>query len=182
MLLLVTLLGLLALASSRPGRMAEEANACSAPLGWAAGGLVALAIMGVPVGTWIASHFMKPPPYIPRYCFPCLSAWVLIIALILFAAHRLPRPGAAPRPSLPPRLGAWVWLGALAVGLLFQPVRAFKSPARPPAPFVDDDYGYKDLPIVFENAWYYQQRAWYGRGREYALLIDHDAAEADPGW
>ena len=74
------------------------------------------------------------------------------------------------------------WFGALAVCILFQPMRALKSPGRPPAPFVEDDYGYKDLPIVFENSWFYLQRAWYGRDREYALLIDYDAAETDPGW
>jgi len=61
-------------------------------------------------------------------------------------------------------------------------MRARKLPSRPAAPFVDEDFGYKDLPIVFENSWYYLQRAWYGRGREYVMLIDHDAAEADPGW
>jgi len=38
------------------------------------------------------------------------------------------------------------------------------------------------LPMVFENSWFYLQHAWYGHGREYVLLIDHDAAEADPGW
>jgi hypothetical protein len=47
---------------------------------------------------------------------------------------------------------------------------------------VDEDFGHKNLPIVFENSWYYLQRAWYGSGREYVMLIDHDAAEASPGW
>ena len=63
----------------------------------------------------------------------------------------------------------------------FQPLRARKNADRAPTPFVDLDFGHKELPIVFENSYYFVQRAFYGQGREYLLLIDRDAGEADPG-
>jgi len=180
--LVVAGLGCVAMMSTRPNRMAEEAITCSSPTGWLAWALVALTIMGVPFATWAASHVLHPPPYMIRYMFPCLAAWVFIIGLALLGAHRLPQSGANLRIALPAWLGCVPWCAVLVLCILFQPMRARKLPSRPAAPFVDEDFGYKDLPIVFENSWYYLQRAWYGRGREYVMLIDHDAAEADPGW
>jgi hypothetical protein len=181
-LLLVAILGGLALISARPCSATEEANSCAAPLGWVALTMLALALMSVPIGTWAASHKMYPPPYMLRYNFPIIVGWVSIIALVLLAVHRLPRVAAAQSPGISPWFYSLAWFGILAFCILFQPMRARKTPAPPAAPFTDDDYGYKNLPIVFENSWYYLQRAFYGHGRQYAMVIDHDAAEADPGW
>jgi hypothetical protein len=141
-----------------------------------------MAIMSVPVSTWLASHVLTPPPYMHRYMFPCIVAWVMMLALILVAIFRLPTAGTQLKLRISPRLWDLVWLGVLVFCVGFQPMRAKKNPALAAAPFVDDDFGYKNLPIVFENSWYFVQRAHYGQGREYILLIDRDAAEADPGW
>jgi hypothetical protein len=181
-LLAVTVLGGLALITGRPNRITEEVNECYAPTRWVALVLIALALMTVPILTWAVSHVIKPPPYMLRYIFPCIAAWVFIVALVLMGMHRFPRATIVLRPALRPWLGALVWCCILLFCLIFQPMRAFKNPGRASSYFVDEDFGYPDLPIVFENSWYYLQRVWYGRGREYVMLIDHDAAEADPGW
>jgi hypothetical protein len=180
--LFISLLGCFALISSRPCRAAEEIAGCSAPVGWAALGVVALMIMSVPVSTWLASHFLQPPPYMHRYMFPCTAAWVLVLALMMVAVFRLPALNSPFEFRVSPRLWDLAWIGVLIFCVGFQPMRARKNPARATVPFVDDDFGYKDLPMVFENSWYFVQRAHYGQGREYVLLIDREAAEADPGW
>ena len=181
-LLFISLLGFLALISSRPCRAVEEIADCSAPVGWAALGVVAMMLMSVPVSTWLASHVLTPPPYMHRYMFPCIVAWVLILALVLVAMFRLPPAGTPFKFRVTPRLWDLAWLGMLIFCVGFQPMRAKKNPARAATPFVDDDFGYKNLPIVFENSWYFVQRAFYGQGREYVFLIDREAAEADPDW
>jgi len=179
--LVVVGMGLLSLMTARPSMMTVEANGCSS-MGWVSWMLAAFALMGVPIVTWTASHVLNPPPYMVRYMFPCTSAWVLFIGFTLLAVHRLPRPGEGLRRGLPSWVATWVWIGVLAFCIFFQPVRAWKNPPRPAGAFVDVDFGHKNLPIVFENSWFYLQHAWYGHGQEYVLLIDHDAAEADPGW
>lgn len=181
-LLFISLLGCLALISSRPCRAVEEIADCSAPIGWAALGVVAMVLMSVPVSTWLASHILTPPPYMRRYMFPCIAAWVLMLALVLVSVFRLPTASTPLKFRVSPRLWDLAWLAVLVFCVGFQPMRAKKNPSRAATPFVDDDFGYKDLPIVFENSWYFVQRAFYGQGREYVLLIDREAAEADPGW
>ena len=181
-LLFISLLGCLALIASRPCRAAEEIADCSAPVGWAALGVVALMIMSVPVSTWLASHVLTPPPYMHRYMFPCIAAWVLMLALMLVAVFRLPALDSPFRFRLSPRLWDLAWIGVLIFCAGFQPLRAKKNPARAATPFVDEDFGHPNLPVVFENSWYFVQRVFYGQGREYVLLIDREAAEADPGW
>jgi hypothetical protein len=114
--------------------------------------------------------------------FPCIVGWVFIIGFALLGAHRLPRSGSRFIKGLPCWIGTLAWTVVLVFCMAFQPMRARKNPARPTAPFVEEDYGYKNLPVVFENSWFYLQRAWYRNGREHVILIDHDAAEADPGW
>jgi hypothetical protein len=103
-------------------------------------------------------------------------------SLVLLAVYRLREAGNPFKGKLSPRFSDLAWCGVLMFCLIFQPVRAKKNPARVPAPFVDDDFGYKNLPMVFENSWYFVQRAFYGQDREYVLLIDREAADADPGW
>jgi hypothetical protein len=180
--LFIFLLGFLALLSARPCRASEEAAACSAPGGWVALSLVALAMMSVPVSTWLASHIMQPPPFMRRYMFPCAAAWVFMLALMLVAIFRAPVLNPPFKFRVSPRLGELAWLGVLACCVGFQPALAWNRPARAAMPFVDEDFGYQNLPMVFENSWYFVQRAFYGQGREYVLLIDREAAEADPGW
>lgn len=180
--LFISLLGCLALISSRPCRPTEEIARCSAPVGWAALGVVALTLMSVPVSTWLASHILTPPPYMHRYMFPCIAAWVLMLALMMVAIFRLPALNSPFKFRVSPRLWDLVWIGVLIFCVGFQPLRAKKNPARAATPFVDDDFGYQNLPMVFENSWYFVQRAHYGQGREYVLLIDRAAAEADSGW
>lgn len=181
-LLFISLLSCLALVAARPCRATEEIAGCSAPVGWAALGVGAMALMSVPVGTWLASHVLVPPPYMHRYMFPCTAAWVLMLALVLVAVFRLPAAGPPFKFRVSPRLWDLAWLGVLVFCVGFQPLRARKNPARAAVPFVDEDFGHRNLPIVFENSWYFVQRVFYGQGREYVLLIDRAAAEADPGW
>jgi hypothetical protein len=114
--------------------------------------------------------------------FPCTAAWVLMLGLLLVAVFRLPPASNPFRIRVSPQLWTVAWLGVLALCVTFQPMRAQKNSGRAATAFVDDDFGHKDLPIVFENSWYFVQRAFYGQGREYALLIDREAADADPGW
>lgn len=178
---LVALLGGLALVLARPCPATEEANACVAPWGWTALVLLALGFVAVLFGTWLGS-FVITALFMPRYVFPTTVAWVLIVALVLLAVCRLPRVDPPLQWALSPRSWNLAWFAVLAFCLFFQPLRAWKEPARPAAPFSDTDFGYKDLPILFENSWPYFVRAVYGRGRQYMLLIDHEAAQADPGW
>src|SRR5207302_645733 len=134
--LVLAVLGALALISVRPNWLAQEATDCSAPIGWLACALLALALMGVPLVTWAASHWMYPPPYMLRYMFPCIVAWAIIIALALLAVHRLPRPSSTLWAGLHPGIANSTWAGLLIFCILFQPMRAWKNPARPGAPFV----------------------------------------------
>jgi len=180
--LLVLLLGFLGLVSSRPCRASEEVATCCATEAWAALGLVALALLSVPVSTWLASHIMQPPPFMRRYMFPCTTAWVLMLALMLVAVFRAPVRNPPFKLRVSPRLWDLAWLGVLIFCAGFQPMRAKKNPPRAATPFAEIDFGYHDLPIVFENSWYFVQRVHYGQGRESMLFIDRDAAEADPGW
>ena len=181
-LLFIGLLGGLALIC-RPGlAVATEAQASNAPLGWAALAVVALALLAVPVSTWLASHVLTPPPYMRRYAFPCIAAWVLVAAFILVAVFRLPAVSTLSRFRCPAWCWMLVWVGVLVFCLGYQPARARKNPPRAAVPFVDEDFGHPNLPVVFENSWYFVQRVFYGQGREYVLLIDREAAEADPGW
>jgi hypothetical protein len=181
--LLILLLGGLALSSASPCRATEEAGACADQAGWAGMALVALALMAVPAGAWALS-LIKPGFFMRRYVFASTAAWLLIVALVLLAVHRLPRPRPGSRLAFSPRLWTVASFFVLAFCLLFQPVRARKNPPRPVAPFEDAALGaaYDRLPLVFENSWYFLPRVFYGQGREYLLLIDHEAAQADPGW
>lgn len=180
--LLVIVLAGLVLITADPCAGREEAKACHAPMGWTMMALTALALMCVPVGTWLASHALNPPPYMRRYIFPCIAAWVLMWALMLAGVHRLPGGKRTFNVRLPGWLWTLAWIGILLFCVTFQGLRAKKNPMRPAAPIVDMDYGHKDAPIVFENSWYFIQRVFYGQSRSYALLIDREAGEADPGW
>ena len=180
--LLIVLLGGLALISSQRCQAGREVDGISAPLGWAALVLVAMALMSVPVGTWVISQLRQPPLYMRRYIFPCTTAWVLMVSLVLITMYRLRSTGHVFHGKVSPHLSNLTWGAVLLFCLVFQPMRAWKNPARPASAFTDDDYGYKDLPMVFEGSWGYVHRVVYGEGRRYLLLIDHEAAEASPGW
>jgi hypothetical protein len=180
-LILSVFLAGLALACGRSSVGSEGDWSGSSPRSWLALLLLAFGLMAVPASTWIASHWMYPPPYMLRYSFPIVAGWTIIIGFILSGAHRLSSAGNV-LVRVPPFFWKLGWVGALAVCTLFQPLRARKSPPLPAAPFTDEDFGHPNLPIVFENSYFYLQRAWYGREREYVMLIDQDAAEADPGW
>ena len=181
-LLLVVLLGGLALLSARPCRAGEEAGSISTPIGWIALALVALALMSVPVGTWLFSQVRQPPLYMRRYIFPCTTAWVLVVALMLIAMLRLRLPGHSLRARVSPRFCELAWFSVLVFCVLFQPLRARKNPGRPAQAFTDEDYGYKNLPMVFEGSWGFVHRVVYGQGRRYIVLIDQAAAQASTGW
>ena len=87
---------------------------------------------------------------------------------------------AAPRAERPPqeglvlpmlfkfRVSPWLWdlawVGVLMFCAGFQALRARKNADRAPAPFVEQDFGHKELPIVFEKSYYFVQRAFYGQG------------------
>lgn len=178
----VVILGCIALMVSRPCAASDEATRSYAPIGWTTALLVGIAIMCVPVGTWLASHFLNPPPYMRRYIFPCIGAWAIFWAAILSGIFRLSPAKPVFKFKVPPILWTFAWVVVLMFCVGFQPLRSYKNPPRAAAPFVDLDYGHKDLPIVFENSWYSIQRAFYGKGREYALLIDEAAGNADPSW
>ena len=62
------------------------------------------------------------------------------------------------------RLWDLAWVGVLIFCAGFQPLRARKNADRAPTPFVDQDFGHKELPIVFENSYYFVQSAFYGQG------------------
>lgn len=66
------------------------------------------------------------------------------------------------------RVSPWLWdlawVGVLIFCAGFQPLRARKNADRAPTPFVDQDFGHKELPIVFENSYYFVQSAFYGQG------------------
>lgn len=181
-LLFSALLGALALIGRGPLPVNEEARACRAPLGWSALAVTGLGLLAVPVSTWLASFVLTPPPFMRRYAFPCIAAWVILVALLLVAVFRLPAVKPRTRFLLPAWLWTLAWVGVLVFCIGYQPARAKKNPGRPAAPFVDVDYGHRDLPLVFENSWYWVPRVFYGHDREYLLFIDRDAAEADPSW
>jgi hypothetical protein len=105
-----------------------------------------------------------------------------MVALVLIAVYRLRLTGGQIRNKIAPQFSDLAWCGVLLLCLIFQPMRARKNPARPAGAFTDEDYGYKNLPMVFEGSWGYVHRVFYGQGRRYILLIDHNAAEASTGW
>jgi hypothetical protein len=181
-LLFIAVLGFLAMLTTHPRRAVGEAASIFAPVGWAALLIGALGLMSVPVCTWAASLVLRPAPYTHRYIFPCTAAWAVIVALALTATMRL----AIGKPLFKYRLSPWIWvvawMGMVIFCLGYQPLRAKKNPPRPAVPFEDPDFGYSDLPIVFENSWYFIQRVVYAKGRRYMLVIDKDAGDADPFW
>lgn len=181
-ILLIVFLGGLALISSQRCAAGRELDGITAPLGWTALALVAVALMSVPVGTWCLSMVRQPPLYMRRYIFPCTAAWVLMVTLLLIAVYRLRNAGQIFKAKFPPLAANLGWCAVLLFCLVFQPLRAKKNPARPADAFIDDDYGYKNVPMVFEGSWGFVHRVVYGEGRRYLLLIDHEAAEASTGW
>ncbi|HEX5220576.1 MAG TPA: hypothetical protein VFZ59_13480 [Verrucomicrobiae bacterium] len=140
--------------------------------------ILSLSWMAVTVATWAGSYVTKPF-YMQRYVAPCLVALTVLVALGAWLVKRLPGSDLA-------RLPVWArhiaWGGAILLCLLFQPLRALSDSPRPDHAFEDFDFGHPNLPIVFEDSMDYLVRAYYGQGREYALIIDRDAAEADPGY
>lgn len=62
------------------------------------------------------------------------------------------------------RLWDLAWVGVLIFCAGFQPLRVRKNADRVPTPFVNQDFGHKELPFVFENSYYFVQRAFYGQG------------------
>ena len=107
---------------------------------------------------------------------------VVLVALLLAALHRVPRTNPPLAVAVPPQAWSFAWLAVVAFCTFFQPLRAWKNSPAAPAAFVDEDFGYKNLPIVFEDMYYYLPRAVYGQGRQYLMVTDEDAAKADPGW
>ena len=180
-LLLVGLLLVASLLSPRPGFAIEEAGQCSAPCDWSALALIAALLLAVPVATWMASNVMKPL-YIQRYVFPGVDALAFLLAIALVGLFKLRPPVLAAKHPLPQWTVEITWTLVLGFCLLFQPLRAWKNPGRPATPFVDNDFGHPNLPLVFEDSNDWLVRAYYGGRRDYYLLTDHEAAEADPGY
>ena len=177
-LMFIALLALLA--ALRPAT-APEPKSPTEPGQWTALAALALAWMSVPIVTWAASHVVRPF-FMRRYVAPCLVAWAFLIGLVIFAAYRLPRRRISRAWPLLPRLHDLAWVGILVFCLGWQPLRAWKEPPKPATAFTDLDYGHPGLPIVFEDAMDFLPRFIYGRGRQYVLLLDAQAAEADPGY
>lgn len=140
--------------------------------------VLALAWMSVAVITWAGSHVIQPF-FMRRYVSPCVNAWVLVAAAILAVIYYAPpRRRGILLPRWCHQLG---WVGTLGFCIVWQPLRAWTEPPKGP-PFVDTDYGYSSLPIVFEDAMDFLPRFVYGAGREYVLLLDKHAAAADPAY
>jgi hypothetical protein len=176
--IVIAMLGGLALMLPRSADAADEAASCNTPSGWTSLALLAAGLLAVPIATWVGS-FRITALYMPRYVFPSIAGYVIITALILVAFLRLPRGNVQFKRVLSPIIWNGAWFAVLAFGLLFQPMRAWKNSPRPAKPFVDADYGYPNLPMVFENSWPYMKRALYGRGREYMLFTDSNASNSD---
>lgn len=174
---------LLARLATRPAAAALEAEEAAARGPHEATALLALGLswMAVPVATWAASQ-VRQPFYMPRYVAPCIDAWVLLLAAAALALHRLPRSPATDRLRLPRWVVDAAWAGALIFCIAWQPLRAWTEPPKPLLPFTDADHGHTTLPIVFEDPMDFFPRAVYGTGREYALLLDRDAAAASDGY
>jgi hypothetical protein len=180
-LIVVAMLGGLALMLPRNAAPADEALACNSPSGWVFLGLMAGALLTVPIAAWFGS-FVITALFMPRYVFPSIAGYVIMIALILLALLRLPRASLQLRWKVPPLVWHMAWLAVLLFGVLFQPMRAWKNPPLPAQAFVDAEYGDQNVPMVFENSFPYLRRAYYGRDREYMLLTDPDASKADSHW
>ena len=84
------------------------------------------------------------------------------------------------------RVSPWLWdlawVGVLIFCAGFQPLRARKNADRAPTPFVDQDFGHKELPIVFENSYYFVQSAFYGQGPGIAFFKAGIRATIRPAW
>lgn len=180
--MLIILLGALVLVCNSRCAAGSELDRIHAPLGWTALALVALALMSVPVGTWCISMVRQPPLYMRRYIFPCTAAWVLMTTLLLITVYRLRDAKPIFQRRVSPFVANAAWCLVLLFCLIFQPMRAKKNPPRPASAYTDVDYGFKNLPMVFEGSWGFVHRVVYGEGRRYLLLIDRDAADASTGW
>lgn len=149
--------------------------------GWVSLLVLALAWMVVPLATWALSQ-VRQPIYMQRYVAPCVVALALILAVGLAVTRYLPRPDFVQPGRVPGWLPGLMTVGILGFCLLFQPLRAVKDPPRPATAFTDLDFGHPNVPMVFEDSMDFLPRTYYGKGREYLLLIDHAAAEASPGY
>lgn len=179
-LLLTALLALVTMLAPKRWEAGDKTNARAAT-GLAALLLLALAWMAVPVATWAASQILKPV-YLQRYVAPCVVSLAAFVGVGLWAIRKLPHP----EPPSPNRVPAWLpgLVAATILGfcLAFQPLRAMQDAAKPAAAFTDEDFGHPNLPIVCEDSMDFLPRAHYGKGREYILLIDHEAAEKSAGY
>ena len=149
--------------------------------GWVSLVILALAWMTVPLAAWALSQ-VRQPIYLLRYVAPCVVAQALILAVVLGAARQLPRPHFVRPGRVPDWLPGLATAGIVGFCLIFQPLLAFKAAPLPAAAFTDQDFGHPNLPMVFEDSMDFLPRAYYGKGREYLLLIDHAAAEASAGY
>jgi hypothetical protein len=177
-LLLTALLALVTALAPRNGATEAKTNSAG---GMAALLTLALAWMVVPVAVWAASQVSKPI-YLQRYVAPCVVAVAAMLGVGLWAIHKLPRPENLRSGRVPAWLPGLVAAGILVFCLAFQPLRAIQDPPKASAAFTDDDFGHPNIPIVCENSMDFLPRAYYGKGRDYILLIDHDAAEASDGY
>ena len=173
--LLLAILGLAVFVTKRGGEAGEKISSKGKLLPLL---VLGLAWMAVPFGTWAASQVIKPF-YMQRYVAPCVIALSCLVGVVVWWIERLPR---AARARLPAWLEKMTWTGITVFCLVFQSLRALRDGPRPARAFNDLDFGHPQLPMVFEDSMGYLIRAYYGRGREYAMIIDRDAAEADPGY
>jgi hypothetical protein len=70
----------------------------------------------------------------------------------------------------------------LLLCLGFQPFRALKDPPKPPAPYVDKDFGHTNLPMAFASTFDFLPRAFYPNGRPYWYLLDKNAENASTSY
>jgi hypothetical protein len=142
---------------------------------------LALAWFFVAVAAWAASQVIKPF-FMGRYVAPCVLAWVFLFAAVLAGGYKVTAAAAMVGPfALPAWCPRLAWVVVLGGCIIWQPLRAWTEPAKG-QPFADSDYGYATLPIVFEDAMDLLPRAIYGKGRDYVLLLDREAAKADTNY
>lgn len=157
--------------------------------------LLAIALMAVPVVTWLISRTIKPI-FFARYLIPTLISYSIILAHIVYrlisdsthsAGQDRARDHIAGADSGPvsfwdmlPRL---MLAGLLFAAILVPALHALKQPQKVAVWAADKTFGYGDLPVAVQTSGGFLERYHYAsdRNRYYFVLDEQAAAKVESG-
>ena len=137
--------------------------------------VLAIALMAVPVVTWLFSRTIKPI-FFARYLIPTLISYSIVLAHIVYgltADSGVPAGRSFVRHMLPRLMLG----GLLFAAILAPPRHALVQPQRVAVWAADKVFGYGDLPVAVQSSGGFLERYHYAADRDrYYFVLDEQAA------